>query len=277
MHKPYFSDNSKTYTASHNDNGTKDTKPLVYNILKYAINTKYPRKRSAFTYCENDPPSRIDLGKNKYGGPFTIEQVEDVKTLFRTLLVITTDSECSLYLTTIEQRHTSSNIRTIFINTVSRPPKYVFSNIHPYVGLLLIPLNELVVYPLFNRCLPSFKSYGKLLFGATLQFVWCAALMMLLTYARQNYLNTESYSVNATLSCIYHEKSPSFLSNSLDYKWIVLLETILALSDLFLLIGITEFYCAQVPYSMKGLMAGIAYGLVAFYMLITQVIVQPSI
>ena len=210
---------------------TQNPFKLVYNVLKYAINNKYPRQRSAFTYCENDPPSRIDLGKNKYGGPFTIEQVEDVKTLFRTLLVITTDSECSLYLTTIEQRHTSSNIRTIFINTVSRPPKYVFSNFYPYVVLLLIPLNELFVYyPLFNRCLPSLKTYGKILFGATLRFVWCAALLTLLTYAWQEYLNTESYPVNATLSCIYHE-NPSFLSNALDCKWTVLLETIMALSD----------------------------------------------
>ncbi len=30
----------------------------------------------------------IDLGKEKYGGPFTYEQVEDVKTFFRLLLLI---------------------------------------------------------------------------------------------------------------------------------------------------------------------------------------------
>ena len=35
-------------------------------------------KCSAFTYWENDIPSRIGLYKHKYGGPFTNEEVEDV-------------------------------------------------------------------------------------------------------------------------------------------------------------------------------------------------------
>ena len=30
--------------------------------------------------CEDEPPSHIDFGKNKCGGPFSTEQVEDIKT-----------------------------------------------------------------------------------------------------------------------------------------------------------------------------------------------------
>ena len=56
--------------------------------MKYAIKNKQPRCRRAFTYCEDDLPSRIDFGKSKYGGPFTTEQVEDVKTFFRLLPII---------------------------------------------------------------------------------------------------------------------------------------------------------------------------------------------
>ena len=64
---------------------TKNPFKLIYRVLKYALNHKYARQRSAFTYCEDDIPSRLDFGKNKYGGPFTTEQVEDVKTFFRAL------------------------------------------------------------------------------------------------------------------------------------------------------------------------------------------------
>ena len=60
----------------------------VYQVLKFAKQHKYPVNRSAFTYCEDEIPSRIDLGKSKYGGPFTTEEVEDVKTFFRILLVL---------------------------------------------------------------------------------------------------------------------------------------------------------------------------------------------
>ncbi len=52
----------------------------IYRVLKYAAKHKAPTNRSSFTYWEEDVPSRIDLGKTKYGGPFTVEQVEDVKT-----------------------------------------------------------------------------------------------------------------------------------------------------------------------------------------------------
>ena len=62
---------------------------LIYRVLKFAKEHKYPVGRSAFTYWENEIPSRINLGKRKYGGPFTTEEVEDVRTflhLFKLLL-----------------------------------------------------------------------------------------------------------------------------------------------------------------------------------------------
>jgi len=35
-----------------------------------------------------DPPPKLDLAKIRYGGPFTTEQVEDVKTFYRVLFVL---------------------------------------------------------------------------------------------------------------------------------------------------------------------------------------------
>ena len=57
----------------------------IYKVLKYSWNHKVPEHCSAFTYWEEDIPRRIDLGKNKYGGPFTNEEVEDTKTFLRIL------------------------------------------------------------------------------------------------------------------------------------------------------------------------------------------------
>ena len=60
---------------------------IIYRVLKFAVKHKIPLNRSAFTYWEEDLPSRIDLGKSKYGGPFTMEQVKDVKTILRLLAI----------------------------------------------------------------------------------------------------------------------------------------------------------------------------------------------
>ena len=69
---------------------------LIFNVLHYSWKHKYPERRSALTYWEEDIPSRIDLGKSKYGtgGPFTVEEVEDVKTVFRLLPVIICAGGC---------------------------------------------------------------------------------------------------------------------------------------------------------------------------------------
>ena len=61
---------------------------IIYKVLSFALKNKFPLNRSAFTYCEENTPSRLDLGKEQYGGPFTTEEVEDVKTFFRLIVLL---------------------------------------------------------------------------------------------------------------------------------------------------------------------------------------------
>ena len=61
---------------------------LVYRVTKFARPHKIPVHRSAFTYCEDEVPMGLDLGKEKYGGPFTTEQVEDVKAFYGILKML---------------------------------------------------------------------------------------------------------------------------------------------------------------------------------------------
>ena len=61
---------------------------LTWKVLNFAWNNKYPLNCSAFTYCEENTPSRLDLGKEQYGGPSTTEEVENVKTFFRLIRLL---------------------------------------------------------------------------------------------------------------------------------------------------------------------------------------------
>ena len=62
---------------------------MIVRVLCYARKHKCPENRSALTYWEEEAPSRLDLGKEKYGGPFTEEQqVKDVKNVLRLLPII---------------------------------------------------------------------------------------------------------------------------------------------------------------------------------------------
>ena len=62
---------------------------MIFRILNFARKHKravgHP---SAFAYCDTFKPSRMDYAKERYGGPFTTPDVEDVKTFIRVFLML---------------------------------------------------------------------------------------------------------------------------------------------------------------------------------------------
>ena len=44
---------------------------MILKVLNFARKHKYPLQRSAFTFSDDEKPSRLDFAKVKYGGPFT--------------------------------------------------------------------------------------------------------------------------------------------------------------------------------------------------------------
>lgn len=71
----------------------------IFRIFKYSLvdhkreesqHHQLPRStyRSAYTYWEDASISKLDIAKSKYGGPYSQEEVENVKTFFRILLVL---------------------------------------------------------------------------------------------------------------------------------------------------------------------------------------------
>ena len=60
---------------------------LIYRVLKCSFSAKKPVFRSAFD-IGRPPPSRIDRAMDINGGKFTVEQVQDVKTVLRILVIL---------------------------------------------------------------------------------------------------------------------------------------------------------------------------------------------
>ena len=130
----------------------------VLQVLRFAKNHTTPLQRSAFTYWEADLPSRMDLGKDKYGGPFTNEQVEDVKTLFRLLRSLVCILLMYFVITISLQEAFELHLgREQQISYSYTPTGTIYAITFGYVTMiLLIPLHELVLQPLLgNRYLPK--------------------------------------------------------------------------------------------------------------------------
>ncbi len=204
---------------------------LIYKVIKYAAVTKHPRCRSAFTYCEDDLPSRIDFGKSKYGGPFTTEQVEDVKTFLRLLplifilgMIADVFFASNFLYDSLEKQNNQFSRANYDHELYSRKviaecytETSLTNSVHLGVTLLIV-LKECVLYPLFQCCIccSKIKSLWKVIVGIVLQALRVASLMALDIISRYN-------EHNVSIQCIFYEKR-GLLSQAFSDRWLVIPE-----------------------------------------------------
>ena len=197
----------------------------IYHVLQFATRHKAPLNRSALTYWEEDIPSRIDLGKSKYGGPFTTEQVEDVKTVLRLLIISPVFALIGMSFILIKDLPVTfdAGLTTCINDVIS-----LFLNNSYCYGLLGSVIHEFLIYPIIDSKLPSI-----------LKRIGAASLLVALT----------------TFIC-FILKLALYLSHSSGTEWIAQFLHSLTLSTLtqYVVTLILEFMCAQSPYNMRGLM-----------------------
>ncbi len=233
----------------------------VFRVLKFAAKHKIPIRRSAFTYCENKKPSRIDLAKSKYGGPFTNEQVEDVKTCLRMVLVI-----ASLIAT-------ACPISALLFSWSSSLPamfKYSYFSCNEDITqicllsgscvVLSLPVFDIIIQPLIRKFIPS-----------TLKRVGLAHILMVCPTVILLAVSTVWYAANTSSGCIF--TSSDLPSLSFDHKWVeVPILLVYYGSFIVLLTAILEFVCAQAPYDLRGLLVGLVHSAVLSSLLLGIVI-----
>ena len=243
----------------------------AYRVIKYAIKTKQPT-RSAFTHCEDELPSRIDFGKSKYGGPFTIEQVEDVKTCLRLIPIAIAGGALagsmliSGYLrnkvtnmfTTVDETHLDAESGSKTMLTKCYYYEASFTHTMYFASLILIILHESLLHPLFHRlrCFPHIVSLYKGLIGTLLQITRVSLFLAYEVVSRHNYIQSNGGGHNVTIDCLFHATHGS-LSNSFDFRWMAIPDILQSISLMMIYLGTFEFLSAQVPYFMKGLMVGV--------------------
>ena len=233
---------------------------LVFKVLKYAKSYKQPRHRSAFTYCEDELPSRIDFGKSKYGGPFTTEQVEDVKTFLRMLIVcIAGNISVGMTVAVWRLKHQISTQLKV------RPGALTVLELFQDSWFILIPLYEFILYPMFNRYLTTVRSQTKFALGVLLHIATTIALLVINIVARHNYLeySISNPNTNVTIQCVFYHEGSDAWSSSLDYRWMAVPDFLYSSSITLFGIGAVEFIVAQSPYSMRGLMVGSGYSILS--------------
>ena len=230
------------------DRTHKVTNPikLIIQVLNYTRKHRYPERRSAFTYIDEEQPTRMDHGKEKFGGPFTEEEVEDVKTVLRLLpLVICLSLSVTILEITPSVHLFNSN--ELIAQTIN---KGVQNWMFP---LLLIPLYQILLHRCFRKCSTStLQCIGVGLFIRTLGHILLSVLGVIggiVSDDLQRYVSCKELAHNAT-------KPGSYM----NWYWKI---------DSYILYGVGktignvllfEITIAQSPDKMKGLVIGIMLG-----------------
>ena len=256
---------------------------LIYKVLKYAWKHKFPENRSAFTYWENDIPPRIDLGKNKYGGPFTTEEVEETKSFFCILILLF--SLMGFHLSghgysTVKRLMTTECPNTWLLMLIVDP-----MNLTTIVIVASVPLYQLINVRYRQRYIPNlFKRMGlgllccllKVIIEITLQATQklyakehCSNMMPLLEcYDLISVTKSNGSCVTAIDLDVQGTCTPR---NSIFLILLVVPQILQGLSFLLVFMSAIEFICAQAPLRLKGLLIGLWYASLSVHYLLVEV------
>ena len=262
---------------------------MVYKVLKYSWQHKCPERRSAFTYWEEDVPPRIDLGKSKYGGPFTTEEVEDVKTFLLLLLILV--SLFGFHLAgngySLVQHLNCKLCPSVIVHDVVS----VSPNILQTVTVLVsVPILHFAILPRFHRYIPNMLH--RLGIGVVLVFFQELAEMVIVLAYWEGYSTCPEITSRHSLlnfapigdcygSHMYIVVGKNCTNEALhDYcghgdelfLWSLVPIATHAIAYNLVFMTALEFISAQAPLEMKGLLVTFWYALSSQRYLVQAVI-----
>ena len=282
----------------YSEPGQHNPYKTVFRVLNFARKNKYPRLRSAFTYCDDFQPSRIDFAKERFGGPFTTSQVEDVKTFFRIVVVLLAlgpvfvlEIPGSYYLFPLFALHVGSKLQFHDNKPCSNPIDWALlqsGGLGCVVTMLFLPVYIWVIFSLLRKRVPRILNRLWCAMVMSLTGVFCLLIIDLVGhfhyhYHHHNAIGENSDHLNST--CLFttnylyirHKHNPSPMPVVLNVHKSAVVVPIIMLNLGYLLIQATtfEFISAQSPHSMKGLLVGVFFAIKGLFQFISAAAVVP--
>ena len=236
----------------------KSAYSIIYQVLKYAWKHKFPERR-AFMYWDEKPPSRMDLGKGCNGGPFTFEQVEDVKAFLRLLGKILIF--LGIFLGLLDHFFFFHSFEMLYVHLGLAKSSVLakLSSGHVItsgVCILYVILHEFVAIPFFRRYVPNI-----------LRHLWFSFFLYVCSSVSSLVIDNVWHISNENATCLFNNEdisaSPPVATHLSPY--LVLIPNLLtALAYIISYIASLEFILAQSPIAFRGLAIGLFYTVYAF-------------
>lgn len=260
----------------------------VFKVLNFARKHKYPYRRSAFAFGDRVRPTRIDFAKERFGGPFKTEQVEDVKTFFRILTVLLAvgpiyilEVPASYFIFPLFTLHTGLGPKFKDHDCTARWLVVESGTLGYLISVIMFPLYIWLIYSVLRRCIP--RIFIRLFLGGLLLFL--TVIFMLVTdlvghlQFEQNDVNVQNHneSMEAGTYCMLRVNISSSDAKALNLPWGVHLvpNVFISLSPMLVTATAFEFISAQGPHSMKGLLVGTLFTVKGIFQLSSAFLLLP--
>ena len=257
----------------------------LLKVIKFARQHKYPLQRSAFTYSDDVIPSRIDFTKERYGGPFTTEEVENVKTFFRILLILVamgpifalevSSSYIVFPLFGLHVLHYRKYIGIDFCDTTEHKWETGFIE----TGSLMTLLSLICLFPIYTcinfslLCKKLNNMFCRIKLGAALCLLGVISLLV---------TDVVGHSLNGTTGlnntqCMFQVFRTNTTASypALNMHWSVLIppNLLFGIGPLIMITTTYEFISAQSPQSMKGLLIGVFFAIRGLFHFLNSVVI----
>ena len=266
--------------------GYQNPYKVVCGVFKFAKSHKHPLRRSAFTHSDDYIPSRLDFAKERFGGPFTTEQVENVKTFIRILLVLfavgpafALEVPGSYFIAPLFGMHFHHFVGNAQYCKDKIPMEYIveIAGVLVLPSLILFPLCSLILFSLLRKKLVSLFARVGVGILFCLLGVLCILLTDIIGHAQQKFNISNS---NNHTQCVFHVSlsyHKRFLVDSFDMHWAVLIPpyVFLEIGTLMVIATTLEFISAQSPQSMKGLLIGVFFAIRGLFQFLNSIIIIP--
>ena len=233
---------------------------LIWRVIGYALTHKQPVRHSAFTYGEL-PPSRLDLCKERYGGPFTTVQVEDVKSSLYILSILLGTFGYGF----LDTKNKIFDQYLIF-NQIDGPNSFIKNLILtyplavPYIFLVfLVPFYQFIIIPFFSHCIPSMlKRIWIGLVALLVESIITSLVSFFMTKDITNALINDDMCLTFSNNITFQNELQSDIL-TLPFYIMALPQFLSGISIFFVQFTSIEFILAQGPRIMQGLLIGIWY------------------
>jgi peptide/histidine transporter 3/4 len=245
---------------------TENPYKLINRIINFALTHNNLLRLDSIN--EAPPSSRLDWAKERYGGPFTTKQVEEVKSFLRILCILFTLGP--MLMADIAVRELLPRLVSHMDSAIY--PTVIFDSFYPYNPLknlissgALTPLIIIVVLPLYTYilrpCLYNYIPGALKRIGLGMVFIFLSALCTLVVDMSGH---IQSQHGNATLpvkTCFLTTKY--YVDPEHGYRnwypilhissYVLTIQCFLnAIGYMLFYISTFEFICAQSPRSVKG-------------------------